>query len=138
MNEVVILNTNIREDADGLYCLNDLHKASGGEQKNQPRYWLANQQTKDLIAEMTATRIPLSEQKRIVMVRKGGNGIQGTFVCKKLVYAYAMWISATFCHHVIQVYSEMVANQQTRIQTPKPYSQVLREYAEEIERKERL
>ena len=40
-------------DANGLYCLNDLHWAVGGEDKNKLSNWLANQQTKDLIGEMS-------------------------------------------------------------------------------------
>lgn len=34
----------------GRYCLNDFHKAAGGEQRHQPRYWLANQQTQELVS----------------------------------------------------------------------------------------
>ena len=30
MNEMIILDKSIRQ-VNGLYCLNDLHKASGGE-----------------------------------------------------------------------------------------------------------
>lgn len=40
MNQLVIVSVSIRQDEEGRYCLNDLHKASGGEQRHQPRYWL--------------------------------------------------------------------------------------------------
>ena len=45
---IVIANSTIRQQ-DGLYCLNDLHRASGGEAKSQPSYFLRTQQTQDLI-----------------------------------------------------------------------------------------
>ncbi len=100
---LTIANTAIRQDTHGRYCLNDLHKAAGGNQKHQPRYWLANQQTKDLIAELkTDSGIPLS-------VLKGGSGMQGTYVVKELVYAYAMWISAKFHLAVIRAYDALVS-----------------------------
>jgi hypothetical protein len=104
MQMMKIDNLKIKTDAEGRYCLNDLHKAAGKEPKHQPRYWLANIQTQHLIAEIGSdSGIPLS-------VIKGGEG-QGTYVCKELVYAYAMWISAPFHLKVIRAYDALVNNQ---------------------------
>lgn len=43
----------IRQDAEGRYCLNDLHKASGGVNHHRPSKWLANKQTKEQIAVLS-------------------------------------------------------------------------------------
>ena len=93
----------IRQDHHGRYCLNDLHKASGGEQKNQPRYFLENKQTQELVQALTTSGIPLLP----VEVINGGNN-RGTYVVKQIVYAYAMWISAAFNLKVINTFDAVV------------------------------
>ena len=104
MTDLTVANTLIRKNEKGLYCLNDLHKASGGLSNKQPRYFLTNKQTKELIVEcQTDSGIPLS-------VIKGGD-FQGTYAVKEIVYAYAMWISPKFYHHVIQTYDAVVTGQ---------------------------
>jgi hypothetical protein len=37
----------INQDLEGRFCLNDLHKAAGGEEKHKPANWFRNQQTID-------------------------------------------------------------------------------------------
>jgi len=104
MLEITVANVGVRTDSDGRYCLNDLHKASGGEKRHGPSYWLANQQTKELLAEMGDTGIPVGP---ICTVNDGVNN--GTFVAKELVYAYAMWISPAFHLKVIRAYDALVS-----------------------------
>ena len=111
MNGLTIANVTIRVDDAGRFCLNDLHKASGSEQKNQPRYWLKNQQTADLIAELGDSGNSLSVQR--------GGAAQGTYVCKELVYAYAMWISPAFHLKVIRAYDALVSPQAPAPRKPK-------------------
>lgn len=109
---LTIANISIGQDSQGRYCLNDLHKAAGNEQKHRPKYWLENQQTVELIEilehENRGGGIPPSEQNQLVSAIKGGNTQQGTFVVKELVYAYAMWISPAFHINVIRAYDAMV------------------------------
>ena len=92
----------IRQDADGRYCLNDLHKASGNEAKNKPSEWLRNKQAVELIAEIEKAGIPAIQSKQQV----------GTFAVKDMVYAYAMWISPAFTLKVIRAYDALVTKPQ--------------------------
>jgi len=98
--QITIAEVGIRQDEQGRYCLNDLHQAAGAEAKHQPANWLRNKQAQELIDELA--KIP---QIRGIEVKQG----LGTFVCKELVYAYAMWISAAFHLKVIRAYDAFVA-----------------------------
>lgn len=104
-NQLIISNTSIRQDSTGRYSLNDLHVAAGSLQKHKPVHWLSNQQTNDLIKEIVKVENPTFEP---VHVKKGRYG--GTYVCKELVYSYAMWISAAFSLKVIRAYDALVSS----------------------------
>jgi KilA-N domain len=91
----------VRQDAEGRYCLNDLHKSAGGEQKHQPANWIRLQQTTDLIDFLISEE---STGEIAPIVTKQG---VGTFSSKELVYAYAMWISAKFHIAVIRAYDQL-------------------------------
>lgn len=86
---------------NGLYSLNDLHKASGGQARHKPSEWLRNQQTQDLVEEIQKAGIPAISTKPKV----------GTYACKELVIAYAAWISAAFHLKVIRVFLSVAAPQ---------------------------
>lgn len=110
---LVIGEFSIRQDEDGRYCLNDLHKASGNDKKHQPAYFIRNQQTQGLIEVIEAGNddLQICRSKKAVNSIKGNrsSGIgQGTYVVKELVYSYAMWISAKFHLTVIRAYDAMV------------------------------
>ena len=93
-----------------LYSLNDLHKASGGEDKHQPSYFMRLDSTKALIAEISNEINQSAEMQSAFEVINGGEG-RGTYVCKKLVYAYAMWISPAFNLKVIRAFDAVMNNQ---------------------------
>lgn len=97
--KLVVADTDIHQDAAGRYSLNDLHRAAGGEDRHRPNYFLKNPQTAELIAQIEKAGIAAIEARRRV----------GTFVCKELVYAYAMWISPAFHLQVIRAYDAMVS-----------------------------
>ena len=96
----MIAGVEITTDEVGRFNLNALHKASGGEKKNGPSYWLALDTTKSLIEalghKLSDTEIPVS-------VVKGGLS-QGTFAHELLAISYAGWISPAFQLQVNQVF----------------------------------
>lgn len=95
--KLIIANTNIHQDEEGRFSLNDLHKSAGGEERHRPNYFLENQQTKALVSEIEKAGIPAIAAKQKV----------GTFAAKELVYAYAMWISPSFHLQVIRAYDAL-------------------------------
>ena len=96
----LIIGTASIRQIDGLYSLNDLHKASGGKEKHRPAFFLRLDQTQALIAEINCADLHSLE------TREGRNG--GTYACKELVIAYAAWISPAFHLKVIRVFLAQV------------------------------
>ncbi|QXW17283.1 KilA-N domain-containing protein [Comamonas aquatica] len=81
---------------NGLFCLNDLHKASGRKANQRPGEFLRNDQTKALIAEIETAEIPA------VFSKEGRTG--GTYACRELVIAYAAWINPAFHLKVLRAF----------------------------------
>ena len=117
----------IRQDQYGRYCLNDLHKAGGGQDKHAPYRFIRNEQTQDLITEIN--RSP--NMVNACEMTKGGLE-QGTYVVKELVYSYAMWISPIFNLKVIRTF-DAAANQQQLpdLNNPTQLRDLLLGYAEQ-------
>ncbi|RKT98875.1 hypothetical protein C7H84_34260 [Burkholderia sp. Nafp2/4-1b] len=100
MTSLAIGTSAIRE-LDGLYSLNDLHAASGGETIKRPNQFLRNEQTQALVTELETAQICA------VKTKEGRNG--GTYACRELVIAYAAWISPAFHLKVIRVFLDASA-----------------------------
>lgn len=111
MNALVIVNTQIRQDVAGRYCLNDLHQASGSAKRHQPSDWLRLKQTQELVAEVEKFPEGLREFPEAPVTQVNDGFGNGTYAIKELVYAYAMWISAAFHLHVIRAYDALVTGQ---------------------------
>ncbi len=109
---LVIDGVSVRRDIFGRYCLNDLHRAAGAQDKHKPAFWLRNEQTEQLISEL---QISNSETPDPVSVIRGGKE-QGSYVCKELVYSYAMWINPQFSLRVIRTFDAAV-NQPATLQS---------------------
>lgn len=97
---LAIANIAVRQDKDGRYSLNDLHKAAGGEDRHKPANFLRLESTLELVAEI---------EHQIAQIRAiESRQRAGTYVVKELVYAYAMWISPRFNLQVIRAYDALV------------------------------
>lgn len=104
MSQLMIAQISIRQDADGRFCLNDLHKAAGSEARHAPAKFMRNKQAKGLVLELKEGVDKLVHAP-IVTVNDGLNN--GTYACKELVYAYAMWISPAFNLKVIRTFDAL-------------------------------
>ena len=97
----------IRQDAHRRYCLNDLHRAAGGEERHRPAEFLRRPDTVEIVAALEAERkYGPAHTFQPVETIMGRNG--GTYVCRELVYAYAMWVSPAFHLKVIRTFDALV------------------------------
>ena len=96
-NAISIKSIEVKMNDDGMFCLNDLHKASGGESRHEPSNWTRTDQFSELADE-------IFNSAKVQSWKKSAGRYGGTFVCKELVYAYAMWISPKFHIDVIRVF----------------------------------
>lgn len=101
----MIDNIAIRQDSEGRFCLNDLHQAAGGEPRHRANYFLDREDTRELVVELEKEKAGIPAVSTAV----GRNG--GTYVCKELVYAYAMWISPAFHLKVIRAYDRLATQE---------------------------
>lgn len=92
---------------DGLFCLNDLHRASGNEDRHQPAKFVRLDQTQALIAELgkSPDLDTLGEAEGAdlqLFTIQGRNG--GTYACREIIVDYAAWISPAFHLKVLRVF----------------------------------
>lgn len=109
MNQLFVIDgVSVRRDLDGRYCLNDLHRAAvaygANERTKEPGKFLSSPQTIEIVEELTVTQNPGIGP---VSTIRGGQD-QGTYVCKELVYAYAMWVNPKFNLKVIRTFDAVV------------------------------
>lgn len=91
--QISVANVSVRQ-FNGLYSINDLHRAAGKERKHELHAWLRSQQAIELIKELEKT------QNCVIQSKQG----LGTFVSKELVVHYGMWISPAFSLKVIRAF----------------------------------
>ncbi|EMF8795614.1 KilA-N domain-containing protein [Pseudomonas aeruginosa] len=108
--QLTVCGVAIKQDAEGRYSLNDLHKAAvkegANERTKEPGKFMASPQTRELVEELTNTQnLGVAPVNRL----HGGKN-PGTFVLKELVYAYAMWISPKFHLEVIHAYDRLATD----------------------------
>ena len=96
--ELDIFNKVIRVDKYGRYNLNDIHAASGGEEKNKPSNWLRLDNVKATIEVISKG----SDMSGKILESKSGR-YGGTYAIKMLTYYYIMWISPEFSVYALTV-----------------------------------
>lgn len=112
-NSITVGDITIHQSGNGLYSLNDLHKASGGMSRNKPEKWLKLESTKRYIKHLESKTGLSLESDGYKVVKGSAEFGGGTYVCKKLVYSYAMWVSVEFNDLVIDTF-DAVANATTQ------------------------
>ncbi len=122
---LTIAGSSVRQ-VNGLYSLNDLHKASGGEENFKPAFFLRNDQAQALVAEIAKG----ADLHLFLKSTKGRNG--GTFACKELVIAYAAWISAAFHLKVIRVFLSAATQQHEPVQATLDYDRISPAQAQDL------
>ncbi|MXV35794.1 MULTISPECIES: KilA-N domain-containing protein [unclassified Saccharibacter] len=103
-SDLIIASTSIKQDDQGRYCLNDCHRAAGGDPNKRPSNFLRLDTTQALIEEIDRCSYMSIGS---LNTKKGGHN-QGTYAVKELVYAYAMWINPAFYLQVIRVFDAAV------------------------------
>lgn len=99
---VFISGSKISCDENGLYSLNDLHKASGGEKRHRPNYWLNLESTKEVLEEIS------KKTDAVITATKRGGKDQGTFVNDILLSMYASWISPKMHIRVYEIFTQTI------------------------------
>ena len=116
MSPVTIADTRIRQDDQGRYCLNDLHKAAVAQGSNarakEPGKFFRSPRVQELVKLLESesdtpnwgiTLAPVNA------LREGPYEERGTYVCLELVVAYGQFVSAAFDLKVIRSFLGGVA-----------------------------
>lgn len=106
----IIKQTPIRRDQEGRYCLNDLHRAAGGDEKHAPWRFIRLQTT-------TALAEAISKAPDVVVkpidLSRGRYG--GTYVHEDLAIDYAAWVSPVFKLEVYRAFKETRQSHETDV-----------------------
>ena len=101
MKDLILNSTVITKDEEGRFSLNDLHKSAGGKVKDLPNKFMASKSFAEFVDIMTAEKSAFKP-----VIRKQGRYNGGTWVCKELVYKYAMWVDVEFELKVIRTFDK--------------------------------
>ena len=102
MKDLILNSTPITKDENGLFSLNDLHKAAGGHNKHKPSLFYRSGSFTEVVEVLNAQKRAFNPIEK----KQGRNG--GTWVCKELVYKYAMWVNPEFEVMVIQTFDKAI------------------------------
>lgn len=119
MKDLEMFDNRIRVDEDKFICLNDLHRASGGDPKKRPTDFLRNKNTKSFITALNS-KVEISTIK---IIRGGENS--GTWGHKLVCYKYAGFIDADFEVGVYTILDKYFSGELT----PKNFNDRLQDWA---------
>ena len=104
---LVINNIEVKSNEDGLFSLADLWRSTGNNKNKKPSKWLSLKGTIGKIDYLCLDRKrALSNQQ---VISKSVHNY--TYVCKELVYSYAMWINDEYHFKVIHAFDALVVGE---------------------------
>ena len=111
---LVCFNIQIRQDAQGRYCLNDLHKAAIAsgldvERKN-PSDFFRTDMAKNFVESLKKVD---ETTHNPVVTKEGRNG--GTYAVRLLAQRYCGWLSSDFEVIVYSAFDKFIISEQVRI-----------------------
>lgn len=109
---ITLFNTIIRQDADGRFCLNDLHKAAMANGQatmaKKPSEFLRYESIKSFVAELD---LEAGNPPSIKTIK--GHGITGTYAVELVALRYAGWISARVEVEVYKTFQKVAQADET-------------------------
>ena len=98
MNELVLNDTVIKTNKNGLVCLTDIFKLSGENKHHSPGKWLSYPSAKKFIKKVSE-RVFLSEDKVVI-----SRGSSGTYAHPQVALAYAKYLSDDLHFQVNEIF----------------------------------
>lgn len=97
---LVMLETTIRQDKEGRYCLNDLHKAAIAsglkvERKN-PAEFFRTEMASNFVESLKKLENSTTENPVVAFTIKNGGKNPGTYAVRLLAQRYCGWLSSGF------------------------------------------
>ena len=103
IDTIVVGEVVVHRSENDLYSLNDLHKASGGEEATKPYRFLEVAKNATFVKSLQA----LTPDTPVLVTVKGGAN-PGTWGSEEVAYKYASWISDDFDILVMSTFKKVV------------------------------
>ena len=103
----------VRQDRDGRFSLNDLHRMAGSPQNQDPRQWTRFDTTKaltEVVQDQQDSNVGISHIKKVLVSQRGNMG--GTWAVMGLALAYAGYLSPEFRAACLKVVEERIEEEQ--------------------------
>lgn len=103
----------VRQDRDGRFSLNDLHRMAGSPTNQDPRQWTRLDTTGSLVEvvqDQQDSNVGISPIWKVLVSRRGNMG--GTWAVMSLALAYASYLSPEFRAACLKVVEERIEEEQ--------------------------